>query len=136
MRKSWLERHPRWKIPVGFLLLILFGAGVLLLVEVAFQHSEVSREAVAVAQANPRVRQLLGEPITVGKIILGNIHINGSAGHAELTIPISGPKGKGVIHAIANERAEVWRFAFLQVDVDGKGEPIDLLPAQSLERDF
>ena len=130
VQKSWIERHPHWKILVGFLLLVLFVAGVLVLVEVAFQNSEVSKQAAAIARGNPQVRQLLGEPITVGRIILGNIHINGSAGHAELAIPISGPKGKGVIHAVANERAEVWRFAFLQVDVDGQGEPIDLLSVQ------
>jgi hypothetical protein len=129
-QKSWIERHPHWKIPAGFLLLVLFVAGVLVLVEVAFQNSEVSKQAAAIARANPQVRQLLGEPITVGTIILGNIHINGSAGHAELAIPISGPKGKGVIHAVANERAEVWRFAFLRVSIEGLGEPIGLLPAQ------
>jgi Cytochrome oxidase complex assembly protein 1 len=75
------------------------------------------------------VQQLLGEPISVG-IILGNIHINGSVGHADLTIPISSPNGKGVIHAVANERADVWRFVFLRVSIEGQGEPIDLLSGQ------
>jgi hypothetical protein len=129
MRKSWLERHPHWKILVGFVVLVLFVAGVLTLVEVAFQHSEVSQQATAMARANPQVQQLLGEPIGVG-IILGNIHINGSAGHADLAIPISGPKGKGAIHAVANKRGEAWRYVFLQVNVKGQSEVIDLLSAQ------
>jgi hypothetical protein len=130
MQKSWLERRPYWKIPAGFLMLLLFAAGVLTLVEVAFQHSEVSKQAAARARENPRVSQLLGEPIVVGRIILGNIHIKGSVGHADLAIPISGPNGKGVIRAVANKRAEGWRFTFLQVDVDGQDRPIDLLSAQ------
>lgn len=128
-QSSWIERHPYWKIPAGFLLLVLFVAGVLVLVEVAFQHSAVSKQATAMARANPQAQQLLGEPIGVG-IILGNIHINGSAGHADLAIPISGPKGKGVIHAVANERAEIWRFTVLRISIEGQGEPIDLLSAQ------
>jgi hypothetical protein len=136
MRRNWLERHPRWKIAAGLLLLTLFGTGVLLLVELAFQHSEVSRQAEAIAGTNPQVRQLLGEPIAVGEIILGNIHINGSVGHAELTIPISGPRGEGVIHAVANRRDEGWRFAVLQVDVEGKSESIDLLTGEPAGRIF
>ena len=118
-------------------MLLLFVAGVLTLVEVAFHHSEVSKQAVARARENPKVSQLLGEPIVVGRIILGNIHIKGSVGHADLAIPISGPNGKGVIRAVANKRAEVWRFTFLQVDINGQGEAVNLLPVQlPLEREF
>jgi len=130
VQKSWLERNPLWKIPAGFLVLLLFAGGVLFLVEIAFQHSDVSIQAAARARENPQVRQLLGEPIVVGRIILGNIHINGSVGHAELTIPISGPNGKGVIRAVANKRGEDWRFALLRVDIDRQSEAVDLLSIQ------
>jgi Cytochrome oxidase complex assembly protein 1 len=126
MQKSWLERNPLWKIPAGFLVLLLFTAGILILVECAFHHSEVSIQAAARARENPQVRQLLGEPIVVGITILGNIHINGNVGHADLTIPISGPNGKGVIRAVANKCAGEWCFALLRVDINGRSEAIDL----------
>ena len=57
----------------------------------------------------------------------GNINVNGSSGHADLSIPIFGPKGKGKIYAVARKSAGVWQFQTLQVEVEGQPERIDLL---------
>lgn len=139
-QRSWLERNPNWKIPLGCLTLIFllvgFGAGVLSLVEFSFHSSEAFQQAVARAQANPQVRALLGEPIRAQWTVSGDLHVNGSSGRADLSIPISGPNGKGTIRAIAIKNAGVWTFTFLRVTVGGRC--VDLLPGQpaEAEREF
>jgi len=53
---------------------------------------------------------------------------NGSTGDANLSIPISGPKAKGSIRAVAQSTG-VWRFTYLQVSIDGqRGKPRSVVP--------
>ena len=141
MQKSWLERHPHWKIPLGFLtllvLIIVFGGVVMTIVTTTFRNSDVYREAVTRAGADAQVLEQMGEPIQAAWLISGDLHVSGSTGSANLSIPISGPRGKGVIRAVASKTGGVWRFTYLQVQVNGRSEPIDLLSVQPpAERDF
>ena len=141
MQKSWLERHPHWMIPLGFLtllvLIVLFGGAVMTIVTTMFRNSDVYREAMIRAAADPQVRERMGEPIQAAWLISGDLHVSGSTGGANLSIPISGPRGKGVIRAVASKAGGVWRFNYLQVNVVGRSEPIDLLSVQPpVERDF
>jgi hypothetical protein len=140
MKKSWLERNAQWKIPLGCLTLIFvigtFGAVVLTLITTSFRHSDVYKEATARATNNALVRDLLGEPIKPAWLMTGQMNTNGSTGHADLSIPITGPRGKAVIRAVADKN-HVWRFTYLAVTVEGRPEIIDLLSVQPLpEREF
>ncbi len=134
MRRGWLEQHPRWKIPVGFLILILlvggFGITVLTLITTSFHSSEVYKQATARAVENSQVRAALGEPIRLAWIVSGQLKVNGSTGSANLAIPISGPRARGTIHAVAYKSGGVWRFTQLDVSIAGKPSSIDLLAAQ------
>jgi len=133
MEKSWLERHPRWKIPLGVLTLLflmaLFGAGVISIVMFSFHHSDVYQQSVAKALANPEVHEQFGEPLRIGWFVSGELHVNGSTGAADLGIPISGPRGTGTIRAVASRNSGVWQFSYLQVIPAGKPCCINLLPA-------
>lgn len=130
MQRSWLERNARWKIPLGCLVLfLLLGAFVTVLIAVimaSFHNSVAYQQAVAKASENQQVRALIGEPIQPGWFISGSINVNGSTGKADLSIPISGPRGKGSIRAIARKDG-VWNFTWLQVTIEGRSEIIDLL---------
>jgi hypothetical protein len=141
MEKSWLDRHPRWKIPAGFLTLILlivvFGGIVMLIVMASFHGSDVYKQAVAKAAESPEVRAQIGEPIQPAWLIAGDLHVSGSSGNANLSIPISGPRNRGKIRAVAFKSGGVWRFTFLQVNVEGQAGCIDLLSVRPpAERDF
>jgi hypothetical protein len=129
MKRSWLEQNPFWKIPLGCLALIfLLGVFAVVLVAVittSFRHSEVYKQALIQAAGNPQVRELIGEPIKPAGFISGKINVSGSTGNANLSIPISGPRGKGAIHAVANKTAGVWRFTDLKLSVDGQPASID-----------
>lgn len=141
IRKGWLEQNPRWKIPVGCLILfLLVGGFVAILFTViftSFHSSDAYNQAMARAAADPQVRAQLGEPIEPGWIITGQLKVNGSAGSADFSIPVSGPRGKGTIRVGAVKSEGVWRFTTLEVDVEGANAPIDLLSVQPpAEREF
>jgi len=141
MKKSWLEQNPSWKIPLGFLTLIfliaLFFAIVITVVTASFRSSDVCKQALAQATSNSQVRELIGEPLKPARLISGQLNVSGSTGNANLSIPISGPRGKGTIRAVANKTGGIWRFTCLQVSVDGQPTSIDLLSIQPpAERDF
>lgn len=126
-----MERHPLWKIPLGcftlFLLIAVFGGILFTVISASFRQSDIYKRAVAMAQGSLHVREEIGEPIEVGRFISGQLNINGSSGQADLSIPISGPRGRGHIRAVATKRGGVWTFTWLQVMVDGHSDAIDLL---------
>lgn len=140
MIRSWIERHPLSKIPFGCLILLLlmagFGAVTVAIINASLRSSDVFKQSMSQAAANLQVREYLGEPIQAGWFISGQLKVNGSAGRADLAIPISGPRGKGRIR-IAAYKNGAWRFTCLQVYVEGQSQAIDLLSIQPPpERDF
>jgi hypothetical protein len=122
-KQPLLNKH--WKrtlvITAGFAALLLIVVFALL------GDSEVSKLAFATAQSNPTVRQQLGEPLKRGFFTSGNIEISGQSGHADLEIPIRGPKGRATVYAVAQKNAGLWKFDTLQVAFYGKPERVDLL---------
>lgn len=140
IKKSWIEQHPLWKIPLGLLLLVLLiaiGGTILVSVVLAsFRNSDVYKEAMTRASANAQVRERMGEPIQAGWFVSGQLNVSGSTGTANLSIPIAGPRGKGVIRAVASKNG-VWRFGCLQVEIRDQPGIIDLLSVQPpAEREF
>jgi hypothetical protein len=93
----------------------------------ALKSSDAYKTALARAKADPRVVAALGSPITDGFLISGKTNVSGTSGHADLTVPISGPKGKGTIYFVASKFAGEWTFSKLLVEVGETGERIDLV---------
>jgi hypothetical protein len=130
---GWWSRNWKWFVPTGCCLtpLVLGGAFVVFLVVVIFgalKQTDVYKMAVARAKADPRVTAALGNPIEEGWYLSGKTNVNGSSGDADLSIPISGPKGKGTIYAVATKFAGQWSYSKLVVKIDSTGETIDLGP--------
>src|SRR5882757_1484470 len=131
LRKGWLDQNARWKIPLGCLtLLLLVGMFVALLMTVittSFRSSDVYKQAMAQAAANEQVHTQIGDPIKADWLIAGQLKVNGDSGSANLSIPISGSRGRGTIRAVASKSGGVWRFSCLRVVVEGHRSVIDLL---------
>jgi hypothetical protein len=130
---GWWSRNWKWFVPTGCCLtpLVLggaFAAFIVLVVFGAMKQSDAYKMAVARAKADPRIVAALGTPISEGWFLSGKTNVNGGSGDADLTIPISGPKGKGTIYAVATKSAGEWTYAKLVVKVDATGETIDLGP--------
>ena len=132
LQPSWFTRNWKWALPLGalvlFLLFISFIGGIFLLVETSFQRSDSYTQALARARSDPRVAEKIGGPLKAGWLASGSINTSGPSGAADISIPISGPKGKGTLYVVAKKSAGLWTFKTLQVQVEGESERIDLLP--------
>jgi hypothetical protein len=130
---GWWSRNWKWFVPTGCCLtpLVLGGACVAFLVIVIFgalKQSDAYKIAVARAKADSRVATALGTPISEGWYLSGKTNVNGGSGDADLSIPISGPNGKGTIYAVATKSAGEWTYSKLVVKIESTGETIDLGP--------
>jgi hypothetical protein len=127
---NWWSRNYKWFVPVGCLSIIAIIAGfIALLVFVvmgSIKSSDAYKLALEKAQQNPVVQQKLGTPIEGGTFVSGSINVSGTSGKADLTIPISGPKGKGAIYVDATKFAGEWKFNQLEVGFDGDPQRVDL----------
>jgi len=108
---------------IGLLITVVFGA---------IKFSEPYRDAVARAQASPVLQAELGQPIQPGFFPTGSISTavnvpGGESGHADFSIPVSGPKGTATLRVVAEKSDGAWRFTTLEAAVASRGPPIDLL---------
>jgi len=130
-QKDWWGRNWKWFVPVGCLgtLVIFTGfiAAIMFLVFAMMKSSDVYKDAVALAKANSTVQTAIGTPIGEGMFTTGNIHTSGPLGQADLAIPISGPKGKATIFAVAAKSADRWKFSTLVAEIKDTKQRINLL---------
>jgi Cytochrome oxidase complex assembly protein 1 len=128
---NWWQRNWKWFVPVGCftmaLLFFVFIGSILLIVFSGMKSTDVYKEALARAKADPAVIEALGLPIENGFLVSGNTNVNGASGESNLAIPISGPKGKGTIYVSATKSLGQWNYSGLVVETGQKHERIDLL---------
>jgi hypothetical protein len=112
--------------------LVLFGIFAVVIVVVVFgamKKSDVYQEGLRRAQADPAVVAALGTPIEAGLMVTGSVNVDSSGGHATLDFPISGPKGKATVHAVATKSGAGWEYSALTVKPEN-GALIDLTPVK------
>jgi cytochrome oxidase complex assembly protein 1 len=129
--QSWFERNWKWFVPLlivfGVLVLALLVGGLFWSLESMMRSSYAYQLAVERAMESPAVAARLGKPLHIGWLVSGNVNFSGAEENAKLSIPISGPYGKGDIIVVGKKRANHWSFETLEVDVSGQDEPIPLL---------
>jgi hypothetical protein len=132
---NWWTRNWKWFVPTGCLtialLFVVFVFSIVLLVFGAMKSTDVYKDALAKAKANPSVIEALGSPIKDGLFVSGNTNVNGATGDSNLSIPISGPKGKATIYVKAEKSLGRWNYSELVVEIQATGERIELLPSPS-----
>jgi hypothetical protein len=98
-KPKWWKRNWKWFVPLGCftvaLLFLVFVSSVLVIVFSAIKSTDVYKEALARAKADPAVIEALGSPIKDGFLVSGNTNVNGPAGESNLAIPSPGPRQKG-----------------------------------------
>ncbi len=132
---GWWARNWKWLVPVGCLGIVALGlifiAAIVGVVFGAMKSSDAYREALQHARSSPEVQAALGTPIEAGWFLSGHINVENTTGDADITFPISGPKGKAKVHAVATKESGRWNYSTLVVQVEG-GKTIDLLPGRLL----
>jgi hypothetical protein len=130
-KPNWWKRNWKWLVPTGCLsitlLFVAFIASVVLIVFTAVKSTDVYKDALARGKAHPAVIEALGSPITEGFLVSGNTNVNGASGEANLSIPISGPKGKGTIYVTATKSLGRWNYSGLIMEIAKTHQRIDLL---------
>jgi len=122
-----LGRNWKWLLAAVFVCGAVFVVGILTLVMGAMRGSDVAREATARAQSNALLGQHLGTPISEGWLVGGSINVSPGAGDADLSVPISGPKGKGTVYVRAQKAGGAWSYSLMEATIEGSSERIDLL---------
>jgi hypothetical protein len=113
---------------MGTLLLFVGLAGLIFYAVMGMiKSSDAYVQALAKTRDSPAVVAVLGEPIREGFFTSGSINVTGPSGNAELSIPISGPRGKGTIYLEARKSLGEWSFSKLVVETGPDGKRIDLL---------
>src|SRR5882672_2417574 len=138
-RRNWWQRNWKWFVPTGCLTLlamvVLFVVCIVFFVFSVMKSSDAYKIAAARAKSDQRVVAALGTPISEGMFTSGKTNVNGPSGEADIGIPISGPKGKATIYAVATKSEDQWNFSKLEVKVEGTGETIDLNETGSAEQE-
>jgi formylmethanofuran dehydrogenase subunit D len=131
---SWWDRNWKWALPVGclstlaiFLVVVgVFAYAIFGFVTSTMKATDAYKNAMAAAQNNSAVTEALGTPLTVGWLISGSFDIKGSSGSADMSIPISGPKGSGTLFVVATKSAGVWTYKTLAAEIDKTKQRIEL----------
>ncbi|HJT80345.1 MAG TPA: cytochrome c oxidase assembly factor Coa1 family protein [Chthoniobacterales bacterium] len=111
---------------IGVIMLTVFGA---------IKSSDAYKTALARAKADQRVIDAIGTPIKEAWYVLGKTEVSGGSGTSELTIPISGPKGKATIYANSEKFAGDWKFSRMVVKIESTSQTIDLTNGKMEESD-
>ena len=118
-------------MPAGCLgtltLFIAFVVSIAVIVFGAAKSTDVYKDALARARVHPSVIEMIGSPIKEGFLVSGNTNVNGASGEANLSIPISGPKGKGTIYVAGSKSLGRWNYSGLIVEIAKTHQRIDLL---------
>jgi len=70
----------------------------------------------------------LGEPIQAGSFVRGTVHQTAEAGYALLSIPVHGPKAKGMLYVVANRFQDRWDLQRVALWTAADSKSVDLSP--------
>lgn len=133
-KRGYLSTKGKWVLGIALVISFVFGSASIILVFRLIGNSEACQLAVREAQSNAAVIERLGQPIKRGLIVTGSVENLETSGHADIVIPISGPKAKGTLYAVATKSAGLWKFETLQLAVKGTPNRFDLLQTQRTEK--
>jgi hypothetical protein len=127
-KKDWFSRNWKWFIPVvllviGLCCVVCVGGGFYSIFGL-IKSNYVYQHGLEMVQVNTRAQQLLGTPINAGFLVSGNVEESGSTGSADLSFPVSGPKGSGTVHAKGTKYGGSWVITSLVLVMDGTGERV------------
>jgi hypothetical protein len=123
---DWWGRNWKWFVPLICAVSMTFIVGFMAAVMAFIKSSDAYTGAMDRLGTAPAVVEAIGTPIKGGFLVSGNISTSGSFGAADLTIPISGPKGSAWVSLFALKRLGVWHFERMIVHVDATKGTIDL----------
>ncbi len=89
-------------------------------VTAAIKGSEPYKRALAEAQNNAEVRDLVGEPVAAGYLVTGSINLDQDGGECDIQVPISGPKGSGTVRIRGTRQGGTWTYQEIAAEINGR----------------
>ncbi len=125
-RPGWWSRNWKWFVPTGCLGMLLLVVGFVFVIIAIVFGAMKSSDAYKMRLGQGKGRSQGGElrsdlRSTDGFFVSGKTNVSGTSGHADMTVPISGPKGKGTIYFVASKFAGEWTFSKLMVEIARNG---------------
>jgi hypothetical protein len=105
----------------------VFGACIFWFIMSMIRGADASQMSLQAAQSSEVMRRELGEPIALGWLVTGSISITNGNGRADITVPVSGPKGAASIHTVGSKKAgSPWTFSTMKATIEADGQTVDL----------
>ena len=108
--RTWWSRNWGWVVGCGCLLVVGLPAACTALVGVLgygyFRSATPVNETLARVRSDPRVVEALGEPIEWSLFSQPGAEIRVDDDRAEVDLRLSGPRGSGSVHALADRRRD------------------------------
>jgi hypothetical protein len=113
----------KW-VACGCLFFVVLGilgfGGIFFFASKILKSNDPYRDSIAAVQSHPDAIAALGEPIKPGFFPSGNISTTNGEGEVDLSIPVSGPLGKGTIKVVGSKAAGgAWNYETWQLSVEG-----------------
>lgn len=109
---------------VGCLLvMLLLGGGCIGTIFFALskaKDSQIYKQSLQQAQANPQVQAALGTPIEGGTPTQFNFNYNNGVENGNIVYAVQGPKGSGTVTAAGSASGGTWTFTTLAVNAGGQ----------------
>lgn len=97
------------------LVVVLVLGGFVLAVFSRVRDSDATRSAVEAASRDGRIAAITGMPLVTGRFVSGHFNVTSNGrGEATLTIPVSGPNGRGNVYAVETRVGGVWQPTTLE----------------------
>lgn len=96
----------------------------------AMKQNEAYRLSISEIQGHEEVKTELGEPITAGLFVTGNVSMSGPDGRAALQYTVKGTKAEGEASVYAIKHAGQWELKQVVVEVTGTKKRISVVPAE------
>ncbi|UXN04586.1 MULTISPECIES: cytochrome c oxidase assembly factor Coa1 family protein [unclassified Bartonella] len=113
---GWWAKNKGWFLPLSIILGCIGGFVLVICVVIYFvvgavKKSEPYMLGLQTAQKNSEIIALIGEPIEPGFFVGGNMPTPNEQGMIDMSIPLSGPKGSGVVLIVGAKQGTEWNYS-------------------------
>lgn len=122
---------PRWGARLA--LASLAALSLIALRPVVMRDAKPTREAVALLKKHPIAGKKIGAPVEIGWDVRGELHPSGDVNDVpvpariDVSVPVRGPRGSGVLYVEGREQGDRWVFDRLWIRLDQGRERVDIV---------
>ena len=135
---SWWKKNWKWALPVGgcftMIVIVIVAIGSIFYgVTNAIEGSQPYEYALEKINLDEDLINALGSPILKDGLVSGSWNYTNGKKSAIMTVPISGPKGKGTLFVEASAEDDDWTYQVIRVEIEDS-ETFEIIEDLELEQ--